>query len=168
MIISLIVAMDENRGIGFQGRLPWRLSSDLKRFRELTMGHHIIAGRKTYQSIGKPLPGRRMIIVTRDHDFKADNCDIAYTVEDALALAEERGEKEAFIIGGAEIYSQTLSRAGRLYLTLVRAKVEADAFFPEWDESRWNEIESFEHEADGKNQYSFTFRLLERTSASPT
>lgn len=162
MIISIIVAMDENRGIGLNGKLPWRLSSDLKRFRELTMGHHIIAGRKTYESIGKPLPGRKMVIITRDRDFKADSCDVVHTIEDGLNLARERDETEAFVIGGADIYAQTLELAGRLYLTLVRAKVEADAFFPQWNENDWDEIESFDHQVDEKNQYTFTFKLLAR------
>lgn len=162
MILSIIVAMDENRGIGFEGKLPWRLSADMKRFRELTMGHHLIAGRKTYQSIGKPLPGRQMIIVTRDRDFKADGCDIVHTVSDAIALATKRGETEAFIIGGAEIYAQTIEQAHRLYLTSVQAKVEADTFFPEWNMDLWREIETTFHPADEKNQYPFTLKILAR------
>lgn len=162
MIISILVAMDENRGIGFEGKLPWHLSADLKRFRELTMGHHILAGRKTYESIGKPLPGRKMVIITRDTEFKADECDVSHTIEDALALARKRGETEAFVIGGAEIYAQTLGYADRLYLTQVQAKVKADAFFPEIDLTHWKEIESCTHPADEKNQYPFTLKLLER------
>jgi len=164
VIISIIVAMDENRGIGFEGRLPWHLSADLKRFRELTMGHHIITGRKTYESIGKPLPGRKMIVITRDPDFKADGCDVSHTIEDGLALAVERGETEAFVIGGAQIYTQILDRADRLYLTLVQAKVEADTFFPEVDMRLWREVESISHPADEKNQYPFTLKLLERVT----
>lgn len=162
MIISLIVAMDEKRGIGKAGKLPWRLSSDLKRFRELTMGHHMIVGRKTFESIGKPLPGRQMIVVTRNASFKADGCLVAGSVQAALALARERGETEVFVIGGAEIYSQTLDAADRVYLTQVHAEVDADTFFPEWKHDLWPEAQSAFQPADDKNQYAFTFRLLER------
>ncbi|HWQ31842.1 MAG TPA: dihydrofolate reductase [Blastocatellia bacterium] len=164
MIVSLIVAMDERRGIGFEGRLPWRLSADLKRFKALTMGHHLIAGRKTYESIGRPLPGRTMIIVTRDPDYQAEGCLIAHSVDEALALARARGETEAFIIGGAEIYAQTLERADRLYLTQVHAITDADVFFPAFDESAWREQEVSPHEAGEKNQYPSTFKLLVRTT----
>ena len=161
MIISLLAAMDEKRGIGWKGKLPWRLSSDLKRFRELTMGHHIIVGRKTFESIGKPLAGRKMIIVTRNPHFRVEDCLVAHTVEEAVELARERGESEVFICGGAEIYAQALPRAHRFYMTLVHAVVEADVFFPEWEGRGWIEKQSSHHEADEKNQYPSTFRLLE-------
>ena len=162
MIISIIVAMDRNRGIGIDNKLPWRLPADLKRFRELTMGHHIIVGRKTYESIGRPLPGRRMIVVTRDLNYKAAGCDVAHSVEDAINLARERGESEVFICGGAEIYAQIIGVADRMYLTFVDAEVAADTFFPEFDEREWNERESFYQPADEKNQYAFTFKLMTR------
>lgn len=162
MIISLIVAMDEQRGIGKEGKLPWRLSSDLKRFRELTMGHHMIVGRKTFESIGKPLPGRQMIVVTRNPNFKPDGCFVAGSVQAALALAQERNETEVFVIGGAEIYAQTLDAADRVYLTQVHAEVDADTFFPELKSDLWTEKQSAYQPADDKNQYSFTFKLLER------
>jgi dihydrofolate reductase len=162
VIISLIAAMDERRGIGIEGRLPWRLSADLKKFRSLTMGHHLIAGRKTCESIGRPLPGRTMIIVTRDQQFQAAGCLVAHSVDEALAQAAARGESEVFIIGGAEIYAQTINRADRLYLTQVHATVAADVFFPEFDPGAWSEKEVWRHAADEKNQYSFTFRELER------
>jgi dihydrofolate reductase len=162
VIISLIVAMDEKRGIGKAGKLPWRLSSDLKRFRELTMGHHIIVGRKTFESIGNALPGRQMIVVTRDKSLKPDGCFVARSVDAALALAQERGETEVFVCGGAEIYSQTLDLADRLYLTQVHAEVDADTFFPEWTQDDWTETQSAFQPADEKNQYPFTFKLLER------
>src|SRR6266508_3978896 len=122
--------MDRKRGIGVDNKLPWRLSADLKRFRELTMGHHVIVGRKTFESIGKPLPGRQMIVVTHNSEFKAEGCIIAASVQAALTVAQERGETEVFVIGGAEIYSQTLEIADRLYLTQVHAHVTADTFFP--------------------------------------
>src|ERR1041384_6972267 len=109
--------MDERRGIGKQGRLPWRLSADLKRFRELTMGHHIVVGRKTFESIGRPLPGRQMIVVPRGRGLRAEGCLICHSPEEAIRLAAARGESEVFVCGGAEIYAQSLARADRLYLT---------------------------------------------------
>lgn len=162
MTISLLVAMDEKRGIGKAGKLPWHLSADLRRFRELTMGHHLIAGRKTFESIGKPLTGRHTIVVTRNSNFKHEGCFVAGSVEDAIALARERGETEAFVIGGAEIYARALAAADRIYLTQVHADVDADTFFPEFDRSAWIETQHIDHPADEKNQYAFTFRLLER------
>jgi dihydrofolate reductase len=154
--------MDRKRGIGVDNKLPWRLSADLKRFRELTMGHHIIVGRKTFESIGRPLPGRRTIVVTRDVNYKAECCEVAHSVEDAINLARERGESEVFICGGAEIYAQTIGVADRMYLTLVDAEVAADTFFPEFDEREWIEQENSYQSADEKNQYPFTFKLVKR------
>lgn len=162
MIVSLVAAMDRKRGIGVDNRLPWRLSADLKRFRDLTMGHHIIVGRKTFESIGRPLPGRRMIVVTRDRSYRAEGCDVAHSVEDAINLARERAESEVFICGGAEIYAQSIEIVDRMYLTLVDAEVAADTFFPEFDEHEWSERESFYQPADEKNQYPFTFKLMVR------
>lgn len=162
MIVSLIVAMDERRGIGINNQLPWRLSADLKRFRALTMGHHLIAGRKTWESIGRPLPGRQMIVVTRDRDYKAESCLVVHSIAEALALAEARKETEVFIIGGAELYAQTISRVDRFYLTQVHAEVVADTFFPAFDVTAWRERETTHHEADEKNQYACTFKVLER------
>jgi dihydrofolate reductase len=166
MIISIIVAMDEKRGIGRDNRLPWRLSADLKQFKELTMGHHIILGRKTFESIGKPLPGRVSIVVTRSAGYRADGCLIAHSLDAALQMASERGEGEVFICGGAEIYAGALDRTDRIYLTLVHTDSRADTFFPEWDESEWVEKESYHHAADEKNQHPFTFKLLERGEKS--
>jgi len=162
LIVSLIAAMDKKRGIGFDNQLPWRLSADLKKFRELTMGHHIVVGRKTFASIGKPLPGRQMIIVTRDRGFRADGCFVFHSPEEAIQFAEARGESEVFICGGAEIYEQSIARADRLYLTLVDAEVTADTFFPAFDEGDWQERECAFHPADEKNQFPFTFKLLVR------
>lgn len=161
MIISLIVAMDEHRGIGKDGGLPWKLSSDLKRFRELTMGHNIILGRKTFESIGRPLPGRRMIVVTRNPEFKAEGCSIAHSVANAIELARDRGEDEVFICGGAQIYEKTIGIADRIYLTRVHARVSADTFFPAFDSSVWDEELSSFHPADEKNDYASTFRILD-------
>jgi dihydrofolate reductase len=162
VIISLLVAMDEKRGIGKDGKLPWRLSSDLKRFRELTVGHHLIVGRKTFESIGKPLPGRQTIVVTRNADYMVEGCLIARSVESALELAESRGENEAFVIGGADIYAQALGFADRIYLTEVHAEVDADTYFPEFDRSAWTEKQTSYQPADEKNQHACTFMVLER------
>ena len=162
MIISLIVAVDEKRGIGRAGKLPWRLSADMKKFRELTMGHHLIVGRKTFESIGRPLPGRQTIVVTRDACFKPEGCLVTDSIQEALALAQKRGETEVFVIGGAEIYAHTLDLADRLYLTQVHAEVNADTFFPPFRPEEWTETQSNLQAADEKNEYSFTFKLLER------
>jgi dihydrofolate reductase len=160
--VSLIAAMDRTRGIGIDNRLPWRLSADLRRFRELTMGHHIIVGRKTFESIGRALPGRRTIIVTRNENYQRpeENLSIVHSVEEAIDLARERGETEVFVCGGAEIYARTLGLADRLYLTFVETEADADVFFPEWDESEWEVRESVYQSADEKNQFPFLFKLL--------
>ncbi|MBO0858794.1 MAG: dihydrofolate reductase [Chloracidobacterium sp.] len=154
--------MDRKRGIGIDNRLPWRLPADLKRFRDLTMGHHIIVGRRTFESIGRPLPGRRMIVVTRDENYTAEGCDLVHSIKDALNLARERGEGEIFVCGGAEIYARSIPVAERMYLTFVDAEVAADTFFPEFDERDWNELESFYQPADERNQYPFTFKKMIR------
>ena len=152
--------MDQARGIGIDNKLPWRLSSDLKRFKNLTMGHHIIVGRKTLESIGSALPGRRTIILTHSPNFTFPGCLVAGSLEEALNLARENGETEAFICGGALVFEEALPIADRFYLTQVRARVNADTFFPEWNEDRWAEQEVSHHDADEKNQYPLTFKLL--------
>ena len=162
MIVSLIVATDRQGGIGIEGRLPWHLPADLKRFRELTMGHHLIVGRKTFDSIGKALTGRKMIVVTRDRTFQAKESLVAHSVEEALELARERGEDEVFVGGGGEIYAQSLAFADRIYLTLVEAEVEADAFFPQLGDGEWIDGTSESHPVDEKNAFPFTFKVLKR------
>jgi len=163
MIISLIVAMDERRGIGKDGRLPWRLPADLKHFKALTMGHHLIMGRKTYQSIGRSLPGRTTIVLTRDPRFRPEGCLVANSLEDALALARGRGEEEAFIAGGAEVYAAALPLADRIYLTQVHAAYEADVYFPAFDLEEWHEAEPAVYVAGSEGSPAFTFRVLEKT-----
>jgi dihydrofolate reductase len=169
LIVSLIVALDRRGGIGLKRRLPWRLSADLQRFKSLTMGHHLIMGRKTYQSIGSILPGRTTIILTRDLEYTTpdcpgENCFITHSIEQALALASERGDDEVFIIGGGEIFKQSLPLTDRIYLTQVHADVDADTFFAKFDENQWEELESSFHPADEKNQYPTTFKVLQRIS----
>lgn len=162
MLISIIVAMGRNRAIGLQNTLPWRLSADMQRFKQLTMGHHILMGRKTYESIGRPLPGRTSIIITRQPEFQAEGCLVAHSFDEAVKLAQARGEQEAFVIGGGEIYAQALPQADRLYLTLVEAAPEADAFFPELANDNWQRGAEQFVAADEKNQYDSRFFLLTR------
>ena len=164
MRISIIVAMDENGGIGFENHLPWRLSDDLKRFKRLTMGHHLIIGRKTYQSIGRALPGRRMIVMSRNPAIQYAGVEVVPSLEAAINLAESRGEHEAFIGGGAEIYRLALPSADRIYLTCVHARSQADVFFPEFDSIEWLEKSSEQFGADEKNQYPTTYIILEKGS----
>jgi dihydrofolate reductase len=158
--LSLIVAMAENRVIGACGALPWHLSSDLKRFRALTMGHHIIMGRKTYDSIGRPLPGRKMIVVTRQRDFSAPEVTTAHSVEAAIDLA--RNDEEAFVIGGAALYGAALDRVDRIYLTQVHAAIDGDTFFPDIDLSRWRLVEKSERAATEKDDYAYSFLVYDR------
>ena len=162
MITSLIVAMDENGGIGKQNRLPWRQSADLKRFKALTMGHHLIMGRKTYDSIDRSLPGRTTIVVTRKPGFEVQDGFVVHTLEDAFNLARERGEDEVFVIGGADIFSQAISMADRIYLTRVHTSGEADVFFPPFNPLEWTSVESARVGADQNNQHPYTFITLNR------
>ena len=165
MMISLLVAMDENRGIGYRNRIPWHISSDLRRFKSLTMGHHLVMGRKTYESIGRILPGRIMIVLTRTSTYQAAGCVILHSLEDAVKYAETAGEQELFVIGGGEVFNSAMHLANRLYLTQVHAHVPADVFFPEIDISGWQELESVHTPASEKDQFSTTYRLLENQGA---
>ena len=166
MIISLVVAMDEQRGIGIDGGLPWHLPNDLKNFKSITMSHHIIMGRKTYESIGRPLPGRIMIVITRNHDYEAEGCLIVHSLDGAIKLARENGENEAFIIGGGEIFSEAIDLADRIYLTQVHTAAEVDVYFPDIDPDEWLETETEAHQADQKHQFSYTFKTLIRKNGS--
>lgn len=157
MIISLIVAMDEKRGIGKNNQLPWRLSDDLKRFKALTMGHHIIMGRKTYESIARLLPGRTMVIVTRNPEYDVVGALVTNSLPMALEIAEKSNESEVFIVGGAEIFAEALPLADRIYLTLVHSNVDADVFFPEFDHDDWIGKETSFVDANDKNEYPMSF-----------
>lgn len=162
MTLSLIVAASENDVIGRGGQLPWRLKNDLKRFRELTTGHTVIMGRKTYESIGRPLPHRRNIVITRDLSRKIEGCDVVHSVDEALQLVT--GDFEIFIIGGGDIYRQALPRADRIHLTRVHAAIEGDAFFPELPAGEWKEVACEEHSADQDNEYPYAFLTYQRTA----
>jgi len=161
MTVSIIAVVSDNDVIGRNNRLPWRQSTDLKRFKKLTTGHHLLMGRKTYESLEFPLPGRTIIVITHDRNFRADGVLTANSVERAIDLA--RLDDEIFIGGGAQIYEQTIHRADRMYLTRVHAEVEGDAFFPEFDDvMEWNLVDAEHREADDKNQYPYSFLTYER------
>jgi dihydrofolate reductase len=162
MKVSLIVAAAENGVIGRQNDLPWRLSADLRRFKALTMGHAVIMGRKTYESIGRPLPGRRMIVISRQPGYSAPGVESAIGFEAALAIAKAHNEGEVFVIGGAAIFELAAPLAERLYLTRVHADVPGDVFFPPLDPAAWRLLESQPHPADEKNEFPFTFQRYER------
>jgi dihydrofolate reductase len=163
---SLIVAMSENRVIGRDGRLPWRLSADLQRFKRLTMGHHLVMGRKTWDSIGRPLPGRTSIVITRDPAFRAGEALVAHSIDQVAGLAS--GADQVFFIGGAEIYRQVLPFVERIYMTLVRAHIDGDTFFPAWDPHRWRLVESVSGQADERNQYDYDFLTYDRAYCPKT
>ena len=129
MIISLIAAMDETRAIGIENRLPWNVPADMRRFRQLTMGHPVIMGRNTYESIGKPLPGRKNIVITRRADYLTPGCTVVHDLPAAFAVAD--GEQEVFVLGGEKLFRDTIAVADRIYLTLVKVRIGGDARFPE-------------------------------------
>ncbi len=160
MVVALIAAVADNGVIGIDNRLPWHLPGDLQWFKRQTLGKPIVMGRRTFQSIGRPLPGRENIVVSRDPDFRAAGCRVVGSLDEALEAAS--GAPEVMIIGGAELYRQTLPRAQRLYLTRVHANVEGDARFPEVDSSQWREVAREDHGADGRNPYDYSFVILER------
>jgi dihydrofolate reductase len=167
VIVSIVAAMTESdRGIGLRGALPWRLPADMARFRELTMGHAVIMGRATWEPIAeRGLPGRRVIVLSRANRTW-DTCDVvAASLPDALQIAAQNPqETETFIAGGAQIYMEALEQTlvDRMYLTIVHAELEADAFFPEYDEAEWTTAGNEVFPADDRNPYRMTFRLLER------
>jgi dihydrofolate reductase len=159
--LAIVVAVAENGVIGSGNAMPWRLRTDLKRFRSLTMGRPILMGRKTFVSIGKPLPGRRTIVLTRDETFEADGVEVAHTLEDALALgdsiAAEMGSDALMCVGGAEIYALLLPGAQRLHVTEVKARPEGDAFFPPIDPATFREISRAPHPAGPEDDHAFEF-----------
>ena len=163
MRLSIIAAMSRNRAIGRENRLPWYLPADWAHFKKLTMGHCLLMGRKTLESIGRPLPGRTMVVVTRQRDYAPPGTPpgvrVAHSLEEALAMAT--GD-EVFIAGGADIYRQTLPRVERLYLTLVQATLEGDTYFPEFDEADWQLVFQEHYPTDANNPYPYSFLVYER------
>ena len=159
MIISLIAAMDKNRLIGVDNGLPWHLPDDFKHFKAVTMGKPIVMGRKTFESIGKPLPGRKNVVVSR-RGFEADDVTVVDSID--RALAEVSGVDEVMIVGGASFYEQMIDKADRLYLTYVDAECEGDAWFPDFDLSEWDVIDKKSYPADERNNYNFSTLTYQR------
>ncbi len=164
--LAAIVAAAENGVIGRNNALPWHLSEDLKYFKRVTMGKPIVMGRKTFESIGKPLPGRTNIVITRNPVYQAEGVKVVPSLDEALLLASDialiDGVEELLVIGGAEIYRESIPRADRLYLTEVHASVEGDAVLPEIDWTRWREVSRERHSAEAPNPYDYSFVVYER------
>lgn len=162
MIVSAIVATAKNNVIGRDNDIPWYLPADLQYFKRTTLDHHIIMGRKSFQSIGRPLPKRTNVVISRNPFFIASNCMIAASVEEALSIALDNGETEAFIIGGGEIYALSQAYWDRVYLTEVDLEVEGDVFFPALDPAEWTLVSNETHLPDEKNEHAYTFKIYER------
>ena len=160
--ISLIAAMANNRVIGIENRLPWRLPDDLQHFKKLTLGKTIVMGRKTWESLPGLLPDRRHIVISRDPDYTAEGAEVVHSVEQAIDAVPE--EHEVLIVGGANLYEQLLPLANNMYLTLVDTEIRGDAFFPQWDANQWQETERFHHPKDERHDYAFDFVTLEKMS----
>lgn len=157
-MISLIAAAGENNVIGAENEMPWHLPADLAYFKKTTSGHAVVMGRKTFESIGKPLPNRKNIILTRDQHFQREDCQVIHSVEEALEY--EQGQ-ELFVIGGAEVYRQFLPHANKVYLTRIHKSFEGDAYFPELGDE-WQLTSSEKHVADEKNRYDYEFQIFEK------
>jgi dihydrofolate reductase len=160
-MISFLVAMDKNRVIGRNNQLPWHLPEDLRYFKRVTMGHPIAMGRKTHDSIGKILPGRENIIITRNSDFKCEGCTVFYSIQDFVHYCDEL-EDEIFVIGGAEIFKETFQYADRLYITYIHQEFEGDTFFPDFEHSKWKLVSSEKGIRNEKNPYDYDFIIYEK------
>ena len=152
--------MAANRVIGVENRLPWHLPEDLQHFKTLTMGHHIVMGRKTYDSIGKPLPGRTTVIVTRNVDYAVPGCMAANSIDAALIIASD--DDEVFFVGGAELYKQAIPMADRMYITEIKRDFPGDAHFPTFDPAHWNEVSREKHVTQGSESYEYHFVVYDR------
>ena len=170
MLISLIAAMDKNRVIGKKNALPWYLPADLQHFKKLTTGKPIIMGSATFASIGRALPDRINIVMTRDHSFVAEGCMVVHSTEEALAAArphdrlvgQAQGHDEVMVIGGASIFEQFIPLAQKMYLTMIDAEIDGDVYFPEWNQNEWRETDRETHEPDERNRYRYSFLEYER------
>lgn len=160
MVVSIVVAMDRQQIIGRDNDLPWRLSDDLKHVKNITMGKPMIMGRKTHESIGKPLPGRENIIITRNKQYDSEGCTVFNSIDAALEYCSDHDE--IILMGGEEIFRQAFGKVSRIYLTEVHAQVEGDTFFPDFNRTEWNEIERQDYKADDRNEYDYSFVTLER------
>lgn len=164
MLISAIVAIAKNQVIGKDNQIPWYLPADLAYFKRITLGHYVLMGRNCFRSIGRPLPKRTNVVITRDPFFTADGVLVAHSVEEALNMACDHGEQEVFIIGGGEIYRQTAALWDKVYLTEVAIEPEGDVFFPVLQAAEWRETWSEDHLPDEKNTFAYTYRILERVT----
>ncbi len=162
IILSLLVAADENNVIGKDNKLPWHLPNDLKYFKNLTWGMPILMGRKTFESIGKALPGRKSIVITRNKNWQKENVDVVHSIGEAIEKAKEYDVKEIFVIGGAEIFQTSFDKAHRIYLTRIHHEFDGDVFFPEVPQSKWKLISERHCPADEKNDYPHTYQVWER------
>jgi dihydrofolate reductase len=162
MKISVIVAMAANRVIGHENRLPWHLPADLKHFKATTLGKPVVMGRRTWESIGRPLPGRTNIVITRDTAYTAEGCVVVHSLDEAIRAAGEAAE--VMIIGGAGLYRQALSLADTLYLTLIHGEFAGDTHFPQWRQDEWRETGRIDHEPDENNSHAYSFITLERVA----
>lgn len=160
-MISFIVAMDENRVIGKENQLPWHLPEDLKFFKRVTMGHPIAMGRKTHESIGRVLPGRENIVITRQADYQSEDCTVFSSVEEFVKVSQRQND-EIFVIGGAEIFNETFPHADRLYITLIHEEFAGDTFFPDFDSSEWELVSNEKGIRDNKNPYDYEFRIYDK------
>lgn len=162
MNLTIIAAISQNRVIGRDNDLVWHLPDDLKRFKELTKGHHVIMGRKTFESVGRPLPGRTNILVTNQRDYKAPGCIIVHTLKEAILKAEN--DSQPYVIGGGKIYEQALPMADTLELTYIHAEVDGDTYFPEIDTKKWQIVAKVSHAADDQHEFAFDFLTYQRVS----
>ena len=164
MILSLLVAAAENNVIGKDNQLPWHLPNDLRYFKNQTWGMPILMGRKTFESIGKPLPGRKNIVITRNTDWQSDGAEVVHSLEEAIRLAEAEGVKEIFVIGGAEIFNDAFEKAQKLYLTRVHENIEGDTYLKGMNKEDWQLIKNRFCPADEKNAYDHSFQVWERVN----
>lgn len=163
MRLSLITAVADNGVIGQGNDIPWRLPEDWKRFKATTMGHHLLMGRRTWESIGRALPDRTTVVISRGRPAVPEGVLIASSIDEAIEIASASHDDEAFVAGGAEIYRQALDRADRIYLTRVHASFAGDTLFPDWLETEWKRVRAERHEIDERHPYAFTFEIYERT-----
>jgi dihydrofolate reductase len=161
-MLSIIVALSENNVVGRDNNLPWKLSADLKRLKSLTMGHHIIMGRKTWESLGRPLPGRVNVVITSDKNYKAEGGLVVHSLKDALNIA--KNDSEVFIFGGGKVFKEALPLVDKIYMTLVHATIDGDTHFPFLNKNEWKEAERESFNADEKNEYDYSFVTVERRS----
>jgi len=162
-MLSLIVAMTENNVIGRDGDMPWRLSADLRRFKQITMGHHMLMGRKTFDSIGRVLPGRTTVVISRSATYDDSNVRVARSLDEALEIAAD--DEEVFVVGGAQIYSLALPKVDRLYVTRIHCDLEGDTHFPDVDWNAWELIDEQRCEADEKNDHDYSFLTYQRKTS---